>query len=379
MKDTLEHRRPTFKFKFQFDLVPPQGYGEGRMRKWIIGLVLLVVVAACASAATWWWTHRQQPADSLTLYGNVDFRQVDLPFNNAERIDALQVDEGDRVTAGQVLATVDTTRLAARAADAEAAVAAQRAVVARLHHGTRPQEIDQARANVQAAQAEQINARQQYDRLAALANQLQGRAISKQDVENAQAALATASARLEVSRRALALAEAGPRQEDIDQAEAQLRSAEALLALAGQQLKDARLLAPADGVIRSRLMEVGEIASPQRPVYSLAITDPKWVRAYVSEPDLGKVHPGAKATITTDSFPTQRYAGWVGFISPAAEFTPKSVQTEELRSSLVYEVRVYVQDPHDQLRLGMPATVVLPLHSPAASTQPANSAQERAP
>jgi HlyD family secretion protein len=349
------------------------------MRKWILGLVLLVVVAAGAAAAAWWLTRRHRPADSLTLYGNVDFRQADLPFHNSERIDSLKVDEGDRVKAGQVLATVDTTRLAARAADAEAAVAAQQAVVARLRHGTRPQEIDQARANVQAAEAEQLNARRQYDRLTALAGKLQGRAVSKQDVENAQAALATASARLQVNRRALALAEAGPRQEDIDQAEAQLRSSQALLTLAQQQLKDARLIAPADGVIRSRLMEVGEIASPQRPVYSLAITDPKWIRAYVPETDLGQVHPGAAATITTDSFPTHRYDGWVGFISPVAEFTPKAVQTEELRSSLVYEVRVYVRDPHDELRLGMPATVSLPLHGQTASTQPADSAREREP
>ena len=103
------------------------------------------------------------------------------------------------------------------------------------------------------------------------------------------------------------------------------------------------------------------MASPQKPVYSLAITDPKWIRAYVSEPDLGKVQPRMKASIMVDSFPDQRFEGWVGFISPVAEFTPKSVQTSELRTSLVYEVRVFVSDPTDVLRLGMPATVYLPL------------------
>jgi HlyD family secretion protein len=103
------------------------------------------------------------------------------------------------------------------------------------------------------------------------------------------------------------------------------------------------------------------MASPQKPVFSLAITDPKWVRAYVSEPDLGKVHPGAAASVAVDSSPDHRFDGWVGFISPVAEFTPKAVQTVELRTSLVYEVRVFVKDPSDELRLGMPATVYLPL------------------
>ena len=96
-------------------------------------------------------------------------------------------------------------------------------------------------------------------------------------------------------------------------------------------------------------------------MFSLAIADPKWVRAYVSGLDLGKVHPGMAAFATVDSFPDRRFEGWVGFISPVAEFTPKPVQTEELRTSLVYEVRVFVKDPADELRLGMPATVRLPL------------------
>jgi HlyD family secretion protein len=91
----------------------------------------------------------------------------------------------------------------------------------------------------------------------------------------------------------------------------------------------------------------------------LAIIDPKWVRAYVSEVDLGKIHPGMKASIVVDSFPDRRFDGWIGFISPVAEFTPKIVQTDELRTTLVYEVRVFVKDPSDDLRLGMPATVLL--------------------
>ena len=112
------------------------------------------------------------------------------------------------------------------------------------------------------------------------------------------------------------------------------------------------------------------MVSPQRPILNLAITDPKWVRAYVSEPDLGKIHPGMKASIVTDGFPDRPFSGWVGFIASVAEFTPKAVETVELRSSLVYEIRVFVSDPQDQLRLGMPATVILDLTPATPGSKP---------
>jgi HlyD family secretion protein len=104
------------------------------------------------------------------------------------------------------------------------------------------------------------------------------------------------------------------------------------------------------------------MASPQKPAFTLAITDPKWVRAYVAETDLGAVHEGMQAAVTVDGFPGRSFPGWIGFISPVAEFTPKSVETTDLRSSLVYQIRVFVKDPADALRLGMPATVHIPLH-----------------
>ena len=155
------------------------------------------------------------------------------------------------------------------------------------------------------------------------------------------------------------LAVLGPRKEEIAQAEAQLRGNEAQAAFLRQQLADTILYAPSNAIVRTRLLEPGDMASPQKPVFSLALTDPKWVRTYVSERDLGKVSPGMSAAVVVDSFPGRRFEGWVGFVSPVAEFTPKAVQTEELRTSLVYEVRVFVKDPEDEMRLGMPATVYL--------------------
>jgi len=326
--------------------------------------------AAVVGAVLWWWLGRPQSPTELLLYGNVDLRQVELPFNGSERIAAVLVQEGDHVTQGQLLARLDTSRLAPQVAKAEADLAAQAQAVDRLHHGNRPEEIAQARSNRDAAAADAENARAQFARLRSLFDSSSGRAVSRQDMDSAKAALDTAEARLAVNRKALALELAGPRTEDIAQNEAQLRADQAQLALVQQQFKDADLLAPLDAVVRSRIVEPGEIASPQKTAFTLAISDPKWVRVYVAEPDLGSVHEGMSAAVTVDAFHGRSFPGWVGFISSVAEFTPKSVETTELRSSLVYEVRVFVRDPDDALRLGMPATAHLPLQNGGRSASP---------
>lgn len=320
-------------------------------------LIALVVIAAAAAAGAWWLVSRPAAPAPLVLYGNIDLRQVDLPFNDNGRIEAVLVEEGDRVKQGQVLARLDTSRLVPAVAQAEARAVAQAATVEKLHNGSRPEEIAQARANLAQARADAENAALQFQRRLRLVS---NGTISRQDYDNAKAALDMANARVELNRKALDLQLAGPRKEDIAAAEAELRADQAQLALARQELADAVLKAPTDATVRSRLMEPGEMAAPTRPVLSLAVTDPKWVRAYVSEPDLGRIRPGETAAVTVDSFPNRRFAGWVGFISPVAEFTPKTVETTQLRTSLVYEVRVFVKDPGDTLRLGMPATVSFP-------------------
>ena len=346
------------------------------MKRKLVIVTVMLIAAGGAAWLTWRLTHRSRIADQLELHGNVDLRQVNLAFNNNERIAAVLVQEGDRVRTSQVLARLDTSRLEPELAENEAQAAAQRAVVERFHNGSRPEEIAQARANLESAQADAANARVQYQRLVNLSQSTEGRGVIRQDLDNAKAALDVAEAKLAVNQKSLELELAGPRKEDVAQAEAQLRADEAHAALLRQQLADAQLVAPRDAVVRSRLMEPGEMASPLTPVFSLAITDPKWVRAYVDEPDLGRLHPGMPAEVAVDAFPGRRFAGWVGFISPVAEFTPKDVQTEELRTSLVYEVRVFVNDPADELRLGTPATVYLskqqagtvsPVSSPATA------------
>lgn len=327
------------------------------MQKRIIPVALLAVAAAVAIG--WWLTHRHAAGDGIVLYGNVDLREVDLAFNDSQRIASVLVQEGDHVRKGEVLATLDTSRLQPRLAQAEAQAAAQRAVVARLHHGSRPQEIAQARANLALSQADAGQAQDNYRRIEALFNSSSGRAVSRLSVDDAKAQADVAAAKVIVSRKALQLALLGPRKEDVMQAEAMLDGEQAQVALLRQELADAQLRAPLDAVVRSRVAEPGDMASPQKTALTLALTDPKWVRAYVSETELGRVSPGMPAAVAVDSFPGRRFQGWVGFISPVAEFTPKTVQTQDLRSSLVYEIRVFVKDPGDSLRLGMPATVYL--------------------
>jgi len=335
-------------------------------------MMTLVLAGVAAAGATWALVSRDPHRQDLVLYGNVDLRQVELAFNDNERIAAVLVQEGDRVKRGQILARLDTSRLEPQVAQAEASAAAQRQAVERLRNGSRPQEIAEARANVASAEADAVNARGQYQRRKTLAaNSI----VSRQDLENAKAALDVAEAKLAASQKILDLAIAGPRKEDIGQAEAELRADEAQAAFLRQELADAQLLAPVDAVVRTRLMEPGEMASPQKPVFSLAVTDPKWVRAYVAEPDIGKLRTGMAASVALDSFPHRRFNGWVGFISPVAEFTPKTVETTELRTSLVYEVRIFVKDPSDELHLGSPATVYLPTNGDLPSSGIANIAR----
>lgn len=327
------------------------------MKKPLIALALLIVLALGA----WAWMHQRTKGhtDTLVLYGNVDIRQVALAFDGSGRVAEMKVDEGDLVKAGQVLATLDTQTLALQAKQAQAQINVQQQNLLRLKNGARPQELAQARSSLRAAQAEAVRAQKDLARLQGIADGTNGRAVSAQELDRARAAMQVAKAQAAQQQDALRLTEIGPRQEDITAAEAQLLASEAQLELLQHQLAQGQLTAPTEAVVRSRLLEPGDMATPQKPVYALAITEPKWVRVYISEPDLGKVKPGQAARITTDSAPDQPITGKVGYISSVAEFTPKSVQTEELRTSLVYEVRVIVEDPGNVLRLGQPATVAL--------------------
>lgn len=328
-----------------------------------VAVRLLAILLLAGIAAIWWWYDRDQAMANgrLKLYGNVDMREVELAINGSGRIAGMLVQEGDRVHKGQLLAQLDADRLQAMADRAAAQVEAQQAIVARMLAGNRPEDIRKARADLAAAQAQADDAARTAKRLQTLSEQ---DLAPKEQADNARAAATAAHERVKAATQLLKLAEQGPRSEDIDAAQAQLKADQAQLALAKKELADASLVAPSDGIIRNRILEPGDMASPQRPVYTLAMTDPLWVRAYVPETDLGRVRPGMRAEVTTDSFPGKQYRGWIGYISPTAEFTPQSVQTEEMRTQLVYQLRIYVCNPQGELRLGMPATVTIAVDQP---------------
>lgn len=323
--------------------------------KIFLGLALLSGVALVA-----WFHFFASSPQGFRLYGNVDYRQVELTFLDTERIAEVLVQEGMEVQPGQVLARLETRRLRDKIAVSEAQVAAAEAVVARLRNGTRPEEIDQAKAVVASARAELAFAESQHHRITALWRVSAGKGVKKQEVDDVLRMLDIARAKLEQTQQALQLAEAGSRPEDIAEGRARLLQCTREVELLRNQLDDANLKSPIKSVVSRRLLEPGDMSSPQRAVLTLAVLSPKWVRAYVSETDLGRIRQGMAASVHTDSNP-QGLAGTVGFIASVAEFTPKTVQTPELRTSLVYEVRVYVEDPQNVLRLGMPATVLFPL------------------
>jgi len=321
----------------------------------IIGVVAALLLIA---GLVFWKTRDNSRASAIVVYGNVDIRQVSLAFDASGRVMELHAEEGDSVKAGDLLAVLDTRTLALQAEQANAQIEVQQQNLLRLRNGSRPEEIEQARDRLVAAEADAKRANQDLQRAKGLPS---GKAISLLDLDRLRSVAQIADAKRDELRDALQLAELGARAEDIAGAEAQLKASQASLALLQHQIDLGQLIAPANGVVRSRLLEPGDMASSQRPVFALALTDPKWIRTYVNEVDLGKLKPGMAARVTTDSHPDTVITGKVGYISSVAEFTPKSVQTEELRTSLVYEVRVLVEDPNNQLRLGQPATVTFAL------------------
>lgn len=337
--------------------------------KVMLRVLLVLIILGGGGYAVWHFVLEKpaEPSNLLTLYGNVEHRQVQLAFQATGRVQSLAVDEGDIVEAGQLLAELDPVRYQAQLARAEAELAVREQELSRLLAGARPEEIAQARADMVAAQADYSDARLLYQRQKSL---FSSRSISRQNLDNATARFESAQARLKKAKEALKLIIKGPREEDIAAARAALRAAKAAAELSRRELDDTRLLAPKAGVIEQRILETGDMAFPQTPVYTLAIMNPVWVRAYLPESVLGKVKPGMPAKIYSDSYPDKSYAGWVGFISPTAEFTPKQVETPNLRTKLVYRMRIFSCNPQHELRLGMPVTVKLNLIAPVQGPLP---------
>ena len=269
---------------------------------------VLLVIGGAATGVFWWM---RPDASALVLYGNIDIRQVDLSFQVGGRIASMLKDEGDTVQKGEVIAILDKR-------DYKAA-------------------LDEAEAQLEYAQAMLDDAETKFKRKTPLCKD---KIVSELECDT-----------LTFNK---------------DAAEAQLALARAQLENAQNKFDYTELWAPDDGVITVRAQEPGAIVAETQKVYTLSKTTPVWARVFVPEPYLGRITYGMKATILTDSLDPKTnekksYEGTIGYISPVSEFTPKTVQSTDLRPDLVYRVRVYVDNVDDFLRQGMPVTVKLNL------------------
>lgn len=320
--------------------------------------VIAVSVLAIAAATGGWMYYRYESAPkNLELYSNVDIRQVNLAFLWPERIKSILVEEGDFVKAGQPVAEQETDTLKIEIEQAKAAEQAAYQTYLALKNGSRPEDIAKAEAAVLVAQSRLHLAQKDFERVDGIFKSTKGQGVSKQSLDTQSSQLQVAKNELFSAQKSLELAKIGPRAEDVARAYAQWQQTKAQVAQLELKLKQSTLYAPLDTTVRSRLLQPGDMASAQVPVLALAINSPKWVRAYVNEVNLGKIKPGQQAYVTIDAYPNEKIPGHVGFISSVAEFTPKTVQTPDLRTNLVYEVRILVEDKENHLRLGMPATV----------------------
>ncbi|WP_068468585.1 efflux RND transporter periplasmic adaptor subunit [Candidatus Protochlamydia phocaeensis] len=285
------------------------------MRRFVIFLIFLLFFAGAAYALWVIFQEKPKEANTLILYGNVDVRQVDLGFRVLGRVQSMPFEEGDFVPKGHFMAALDKQPY--------------------------EDQVKQAQAHVASVSASLNNA----ERLVKRRQQLIGTgAVSSEDYEDA------------ISSREVY--------------QANLKEAQAALGVAMTNLQDTVIYAPSDGTILTRIREPGAIVREADPIYTLSLTSPIWVRAYVSEPDLGKIYPGMPAEVLTDTSGSPVYRGHIGFISPVAEFTPKTVETTQLRTDLVYRLRIIADNPDNGLRQGMPVTVKLRLKQQSPEERP---------
>ncbi|HET7757097.1 MAG TPA: HlyD family efflux transporter periplasmic adaptor subunit [Steroidobacteraceae bacterium] len=329
-------------------------------------LRVLLPVAAVALAAAGWYLWRQHaeenPFGPLVLSGNVDVHQVELAFRVTGRIVGMSAQEGDAVRPGDTLAELDPVPFRQDLAAARADVGQAQAQYDKTRRGFRSEEIAQARAAVEQRAADLGNARVTLERQQ---NLVAAGLVTHQQIDDAEARVHESEAQLDAARAQLKLEERGSRIEDIETQRALLAAAQARLERADTALSDTRLTAPSAGIISVRAREPGAMVQAGQTVYTLTLSQPVWIRAYVPQPRLGRIKPGMAVKVEIDSMPGRQYDATVGFISPDAEFTPKTVQTEQVRDDLVYRIRVIANDPDNVFRQGMPVTVRVPAARPA--------------
>jgi HlyD family secretion protein len=324
-----------------------------RRKAMLAGVIVLAAVAGTVA----YFRFRGSEADgAVRVSGNIEVTDVDVSFRIPGRVQERLVDEGMMVTRGQLVARLYIEDLEREVRLKEAERRAAEAALRDLLAGSRPQEIEVARATVTRANAEAIRLVRDDERDAALYSR---GVIAAREYEAAKAASEVAQARVKEAREALLLVEEGPRKETIELARARLEQAGEALKLAKVRLGYGLVTAPLSGVVLSKNIEAGDYVAPGTPVVTVGDLSLVWLRAYIEETDLGRVKVGQPVTVTTDTYPGKKYTGRVSFIAPQAEFTPKSVQTQKERVKLVYRIKIDIPNPAMELKPGMPADAVI--------------------
>ncbi|MCT7650169.1 HlyD family efflux transporter periplasmic adaptor subunit [Aliarcobacter butzleri] len=291
--------------------------------------------------------------NNLTFYGNIDTRTVNVGFRFLGKIENITKDEGEIVKKDEVLVKLDTASLEKSLEELNEKIFASKLELSKLQTGYRQEEILEAKAAMEEAIENLNKTKDTYNRQA---NLFKTKSTSEENFTISQLNYKQALATLDKAKALYELRKNGYRDEDIKIQESNLKSLEIQAQKLKIDLNDSVIKAPVDGVILTRFKEIGAITNAGESILEIAKTDEFWVRAYIDEKNLGNIKPGLKMSIQTDS-KSENYEGVIGFISPVAEFTPKNIETQELRADLVYSFRVIVKNPDDKIRQGMPVTL----------------------
>jgi HlyD family secretion protein len=316
---------------------------------------IVILLAAAVAASVYFyprWKKKTVPVNEVTLSGNIEAHESLVSFKVSGRVAELPVEEGQQVKQGALLAKLENADFQQKVRINEAAVKVREQDLALRMAGTREQEVRASQQAVLNAEADLNEKKLDSERAEKLFAKDE---ISAQDRDRATTALKRTQADHSAAEERYNQAVEGSRKEEIAIAEANLSAAHAELGLARIQEGYTTLRAPVSGVITVRQAELGEVVGSGSPVVTLADLDHIWLRAYLAETDLGRIHWGQDVTVTTDTYPGKQYHGRISFISPNAEFTPKSVQTYKERVTLVYRIKVDVENPNHELKPGMPA------------------------
>jgi HlyD family secretion protein len=348
----------------------------GQTRKTGLLLGALVLVAVVTIVAGWRLARDTKGTQVLEANGTIEATEVEVSSKLPGRIAQLLVKEGDTVQAHQVIARLDTSEIEAEVAQQRAALARAEAVLKELLAGSRPQEIEEARANLHQAEVNLKLAKDDWDRFDSLFRE---GAISAQERDRAKNRVEVAESQVKAARERYDLVRLGPRPEAIEAARHERDRAKAALEWARVRLRDSTILSPISGIVLTKRAEQGEVITPGFPIVILVDPEDLWLRVYIPESEIGRVKLGQTAAVTVDTFPNRTFGGKVTEISAKAEFTPRTVQTRKERVNLVFGVKLALDNPERLLKPGMPADAEIMVEETSPHTGHSNPVVQRTP